>query len=302
MIAFALAYCSSPHTEAVTPRWSQLTNVLYLADRTDAPGIVAVTADSKAHVLDANGKPEGVYIVPENSRVLRYEKRDFGDYKYLVTARNTVDIISNVKYPTQLTTGQGTNTIMLLPGCAVFTETSTFSPPLIGHFDGIAVRNDGNSIVLANSPMGIPIFTSYSYNGTTWSESTVQLTPTIEDQGFVRHLDRFSDLRFIDENRLVFIGSVVSFKDQDQLVLPPPLIESDSLEIHKNGNLKISLYIFNQRRRTTTPLIAGVVSSNGESGGPNFGQLAVSNDLSCAYVICWDGIARVDLGVLKDWP
>ncbi len=303
MIAFALAYCSSPHTEAVTPRWSELTNVLYLADRLDAPGIVAVTTDSKAHVLDGQGKTEDVYNVPENSRVLRHGKYSFNGESYIVTSRGLVDIVSNtdLRTLTKLTFGQGENTVIMGQGCAVFTERAVFSPSM-GFFDAIAVRNDGESIVVIKSPMGVPILTTYSHNGTKWSESADQLSPMIEDVGFAGHLDRFSDLRFIDDNKLIYIGTIKTLSPLDQSRLPDPLIQNGSLEIEKDGNLSIFLFAFDQRSWMTAPIVAGVVNNNGERGGLRFGQFAVSNDLSCAYVICWDGIARVDLSVLKDWP
>lgn len=298
MTALAIIAVSMLLKPSVAQPWASIKDVDYLADRTDSGGVVAVTYEGSAYLLGPDGKVQGKHKVPKDTRVLRYEGKSDGRSPSMVAAPALKDLLSGESYPQGIVFGQGPAMISIGSGCTVTTSNATLALPPLGPNGAIGVRSDGKAVAFLECPMYIPILVEYALSGREWARRE-PLTPMIEEVGFAQPLDRFSDFRYIGEN-VVYIGSMMALRPisgKDIGTKLDPLDKRPPLELEQSATTTAMLFAVNLRTRITRVVASVKVASGRERGGPRFGKLAASFDSKFLYLVCKDGVERIDTAV-----
>lgn len=292
-------------TQAIEAQWAPIPNVIYLADRTDKQGVVAVTTDGKAHLIGPAGAIESTYTISDDSRALWYRTGDSEKSESLVVSRSSLNIVTGgITNPFANTFGQGNGTIIYSPGCTVMTPDSVFSVAKFSAHGAVAVRKDNRSIVVIDSPMAVPILIEHTFNGHEWSKPREPITPTIDALGFATPAAGFNDARFISAETVIFIGYIYSnmlLTSEEIEARVRPVIPKVELTLSSRANSTLFLFAVNLRTRMTHVVLSLKVFDSPEPRGQFFGRLSVSVDSKFVYILRHDGIARVELASLDIW-
>ncbi|CAN5418538.1 hypothetical protein BH11ARM1_BH11ARM1_09620 [soil metagenome] len=288
----SLHYCEEP---PVIQAWSHQKDVLYLADRVDAEGVVAVIGGGKALLLDANGTKESVRKFNDGERVLRSYKEG-GDREPTIAVSSTYEVREDSRgqaWP--ISFGQGMNTIYLSRGCSIQTKTSAFAIPKFGGFSAVAVRNDGLSIAYLNDQLGVPNLLEYSFNGVSWSQSMPGFAPRIPDVGLLTTSDRSNDLRFVSDHKVVLIGQITATSPISSEYIDKTLQVKykDEIAIEPNQKGISYLTVIDLTSQICDLIVTLRTVRSPEGGGPYFGRMSVSVSGKYVYICRRGGIARV---------
>lgn len=292
------AQVSTPHPWM----WKALPHVTRLIDRIDAPGVVAVTADGKAYVLNADGTEKARVVLGKDSQPILYGHAGLIDGPkippiYPEAANSSPSLFLSFG-------AQQRNVICISAGVTVHTPYSVFSDARFDNWSAIAVAPDGHEITIIERPMDAPLLNRYKFDGDQWVPTGSTITPEVDKVGFACPLQGFADMRYVADQLLVFEGGVWPEKgiqaDSMKTLEEDLKLNSTPLELEDVGARPGYLYLFmvSVHSRVTIPVAKLVASNLGEGRSGPLGKLSVSSDGHWLYLLCKQGVARVAVSKL----
>ena len=258
------AQVSAPHPWI----WKALPNVIRLVDRIDAPGVVAITASRKAIVLDSTGAVKGTIQLSRDSQPILFGHEGLISYpSFPVIGPEAVNSSPNLFLHFS---AQQRNILCESAGITIHTPYSVFSDSRFDNWSAVAVAPDGHEISIIERPMSAPLLNRYVFDGDQWNPVGTTITPEVEKVGFACALTGFSDMRYVSDRLLVFLGGIWPEKgvgadsmktlEEDLLVKAPPL------ELEDTGRRPgvLCLFTVDVRSRLTRPVARFLANNSGE--------------------------------------
>jgi len=282
--------------------WKALPGVTRLVDRIDVPGVVAVTAEHKAYVLNADGTEKAKLVFGKDSQPILYGHDGLIGYPKIPTIYP--EVVNSSPNLFLSFSAQQRNIICQSAGITVHTPYSVFSDTRFDNWSAIAVAPDGHEISIIERPMSAPLLNRYIFDGDQWVPTGSTITPEVEKVGFACALPGFADMRYISDQLLVFVGGIWPEKgtqaDSIKTLEESLRIKGTPLELEDTGRRPGYLYLFmvSVHSRVTIPVAKLVANNSGEGRSSPLGRLSVSSDGQWLYLLCRQGVARVAVSKL----